>query len=399
LDYNYCDECRQVKREHCRAAMTKDKVTIGFVRRGFSASGGAENYLKRLAAGVAAAGYEAHLFTSEDWPASEWNFGLITRLRARSPVAFADRIEAARLEKRCHLLVSLERIWRCDVYRAGDGVHRAWLQHRRKMLTPLRQLTAGFRRKHRDIVRLEEALFRDRAAGRVIANSRMVKNEIAAFYNYPPEKIELIYNGVPLDAFRPSTELRAAQRSLLGLSEHDIALLFVGSGWERKGLRQAVQALEACSAPRLQLFVAGRGNEREFRARGVHFCGVVRDMPALYAAADIFVLPTFYDPFSNACLEALAAGLPVITTRANGFHEIIEQGVHGAIIDEASDVEAIARTIKFWSEPARRKEARPAILERASQFDISKNVDRTLAVLLQEAAASADAASGKMRKT
>jgi UDP-glucose:(heptosyl)LPS alpha-1,3-glucosyltransferase len=117
----------------------------------------------------------------------------------------------------------------------------------------------------------------------------------------------------------------------------------------------------------------------------------------LYAAADIFLLPTLYDPFSNACLEALASGLPVITTRDNGFSEIIENGVHGSIINDASEIDAIRQALLFWSDPERRRAARTAIVERASRFDITRNVEGVLDVLNH--LPKADAVSGKIRKT
>ena len=119
------------------------------------------------------------------------------------------------------------------------------------------------------------------------------------------------------------------------------------------------------------------------RGRHVSRLGAVRDLPALYSAADIFLLPTIYDPFSNACLEALAAGLPVITTRANGFCEIIDHGFHGSILEAASDVVQLRTALLFWSDPERRGEARRVILQRAAHFDISVNVERTLEVLHQ----------------
>src|SRR6185436_2531806 len=100
-----------------------------------------------------------------------------------------------------------------------------------------------------------------------------------------------------------------------------------------------------------RLFVAGRGRGRKVGGRAVQHLGAVRDLPGLYAAADIFLLPTLYDPFSNACLEALASGLPVITTRDNGFSEIIENGVHGSIINDASEIDAIREALLFWSDP------------------------------------------------
>jgi UDP-glucose:(heptosyl)LPS alpha-1,3-glucosyltransferase len=105
----------------------------------------------------------------------------------------------------------------------------------------------------------------------------------------------------------------------------------------------------------------------------------------LYAAADIFILPTIYDPFSNACLEALACGLPVITTRSNGFTEIIEDGVHGSIIDDPSKLIGLRDAIRFWSDPFRRNTARVTNAQRASEFDISKNVAQTLEILTRVA--------------
>ncbi len=110
--------------------MPSNHLTIGFVRRGFSSSGGAEAYLKRLAAGVVEKGHQVRLYASKEWPADEWAFGPITRLAAGSATAFADEMEKLAPRSECDVLMSLERIWRCDVYRAGDGVHRAWLERR-----------------------------------------------------------------------------------------------------------------------------------------------------------------------------------------------------------------------------------------------------------------------------
>jgi UDP-glucose:(heptosyl)LPS alpha-1,3-glucosyltransferase len=111
------------------------------------------------------------------------------------------------------------------------------------------------------------------------------------------------------------------------------------------------------------------------------------------AAGDIFILPTVYDPFSNASLEAMAAGLPVITTRANGCSEIIEPKVHGSVVDRPDDVKALSDALHFWSDESRRLTARPALLERATQFDLSRNVAHTMEVLLHSRE-SAESTSG-----
>ncbi len=220
----------------------------------------------------------------------------------------------------------------------------------------------------------------------------MVKDEIIELYGYPAEWIEVVYNGVPVEQFRFTAEERARSRAALDLAEDDVAVLFVGSGWERKGLAPALRAVDEIDDPKLNLFVAGRGNERAYPSRHARFLGEIDDLAALYRAGDLFVLPTIYDPFSNACLEALAAGLPVITTDANGFAEIITEGEHGSVV-EVGQAKPLADAIRFWSHGERRKAARPAILERAGHFDISHNIARTIEILRQ-VAARAEGTSG-----
>jgi UDP-glucose:(heptosyl)LPS alpha-1,3-glucosyltransferase len=380
------------------------KLTITFVRRGYSPSGGAENYLKRLAQGIVDLGHEAQLIATDDWPINEWSFGPVTQVKANSALGFADELEKLRPQLRCDVLMSLERIWRCDVYRAGDGVHQAWLNRRRKFEMPLQRFVRGVNRKHQEILQLEESLFAKGGAGRVIANSEMVKKEIVDLYRYPADKIDIVRNGVPLEQFRFDPALREQSRADLKLKPDEIALLFAGSGWERKGLRFAIEAIELCRDRKLRLLVAGRGDargykpKRFFTAEPVRFLGEIADLRSIYAAADIFILPSIYDPFSNACLEALASGLPVITTRDNGFSEIIENCVHGSVVDRPNDVSALRDAIRFWSDETRRADARSTINERASQFDMVTNVAATLKILFQSAASSSSS-RGSIRKT
>jgi UDP-glucose:(heptosyl)LPS alpha-1,3-glucosyltransferase len=215
----------------------------------------------------------------------------------------------------------------------------------------------------------------------------MVKDEIVRWYGYPADDIDVVYNGVPRQLFEIHEQERMKSRERLGLGAEDTVVLFVGSGWERKGLRFAIEAVTKSS--NLKLVVAGRGDARKLATPRVQFLGVVSDLRALYGAADIFLLPTIYDPFSNACLEALAAGLPVITTKANGFSEIMENGRHGTVIDEPQDVAAISDALQFWSEPDRRREARSENLALAQRFDISTNVEATLRIATQIAASAA----------
>jgi UDP-glucose:(heptosyl)LPS alpha-1,3-glucosyltransferase len=372
--------------------MTRN-LSIVFVRRGYSPTGGAEAYLKRLASGVTEAGHDAQLVATNDWPDAEWPFGSITRLNAKSPIGFANELERMRTELRCDVLFSLERVWSCDVYRAGDGVHHAWLDRRRKFELPLKRFVRSLSSKHQDLLRLEQSFFSNDNTRRVIAGSQMVKDEIVNFYRYPADNIDIVRNGVPLEKFRFDPELREKTREELNLKSDQTALLFAGSGWERKGLLFAIEAAALCGDRKMRLLVAGRGYARLYKTRRlrfwreepVQFLGEVADMLRVYAAADIFILPTIYDPFSNACLEALACGLPVITTRSNGFSEIIENGVHGSIVDHAGDLLALRDAIRLWSDPSRSAAARSTNRQLAAQFDISQNIKETLAILCSAA--------------
>src|SRR5205823_3561194 len=139
-------------------------------------------------------------------------------------------------------------------------------------------------------------------------------------------------------------------------------------------------------------------NRNRFRSRRAVFFGQVSDIRPFLAAADIFLLPTWYDPFSNACIEAMAAGIPVVTTRANGCSEIIQDKVHGSIVERPSDVAGLTRALRFWSDESRRKDAQMELLEHATEFDLSRNVSLTLKTLL-DYLASAESTSGKIRKT
>jgi UDP-glucose:(heptosyl)LPS alpha-1,3-glucosyltransferase len=353
-------------------------MKIGLVRRGFSRTGGAEAYLRRFADAAADAGHRIVLFT-ERWPEEEWPFEHVA-IESHSPRTFAEAIDKSRARDQCDFLFSLERIFTCDCYRAGDGVHASWLERRAKYEPFWKPWFRRFSRKHREMLALEKELFGSRGARTVIANSELIRDEIVEHFRYPAAKIQVIHNGVP--AFTGTAEDRASRRHSLGLKDGDCAVLFAGSGWERKGLRFAVEAMNEAKLDQAKLLIAGRGNPHALpRCAQARFLGPVKDMPPLLAAADVFILPTIYDPFSNACLEALAAGLPVITTAQNGFSEIIESGVEGEIVAEPDDVKGLATAIQEWSDPMRRASAKPRLEVLGRRYTIAENVRQTLATI------------------
>jgi UDP-glucose:(heptosyl)LPS alpha-1,3-glucosyltransferase len=354
-------------------------VNIGLVRRGFSHTGGAENYIKRLGRALADAGHQATLYSTMDWPPAEWLYGKLIRVRASSPNRFARAVQACRQPD--EMLYSLERILQCDCYRAGDGVHKLWLERRVAHEPGWRTLFRFLNRKHAELLGLERTMFEQGGARHVIANSRMVRNEIMRTFGYPPEKITVVYNGLPEAHFKKRPQSRMEMRQRWGLRDKVVAILFAGSGWDRKGLKYAVGAVNGIADANAQLVVAGKGKTHGYTSSKVRFLGPVSDMQSLLTAVDLFVLPTVYDPFSNACLEALSYGLPVITTATNGFAEIIEPGVHGAVIDRAEDIPALRHALEEWLQPTRRESARGQCYEIARRYTMNTNVEQTLRVL------------------
>ncbi len=356
-------------------------MRIGLVRRGYSASGGAEAYLFRFADAARAAGHEPVLVCGGAWPGDVWTHERIV-VAGKTPGEFADRLAERRAGGGWDVLFSLERVWACDVYRAGDGVHSAWLDRRAPFESAWRGWFRKLQRKHREIIELECALFTG-GTRRVIANSQMVKDEIIRLYGTPAEDVHVIHNGVPIHPAEPGAREKA--RAALGLAPAEYVALFAGTGWDRKGLRHAVAAVNALKIP-ITLLVAGRGGRGEQRglpqSDRVRFLGALpgEKLRAVLAAADVFILPTIYDPFSNACIEALAAGLPVITTTANGFAEIIAHSAEGHAV-APGDTRALADALASWADPARREAMRPRLLEKAARFSVEENLARTLEVI------------------
>jgi UDP-glucose:(heptosyl)LPS alpha-1,3-glucosyltransferase len=127
--------------------------------------------------------------------------------------------------------------------------------------------------------------------------------------------------------------------------------------------------------------VAGTDKKKLDSSGRIRFLGPVREMASVYAGADLFILPTVYDPFSNACLEALSFGLPVITTPLNGFAEIMVPGVHGDIVRDPANIDGLVAAILEWKDLAKRATARPACIELAQAHSMEGNVKATLRLL------------------
>jgi UDP-glucose:(heptosyl)LPS alpha-1,3-glucosyltransferase len=155
-----------------------------------------------------------------------------------------------------------------------------------------------------------------------------------------------VYNGVDLERFHPLNRprYREAARAEAAIPAGVFTVLFVGSGFARKGLATAIEAFAAFSDRGSRFIVVGKGDARSYQSAAarlavgerVVWLGARADLERWYAAADIVVLPSRYEPFGNVHLEALAAGLPIVASSRAGGAEVIEEGVNGSIVDPMS---------------------------------------------------------------
>ena len=192
----------------------------------------------------------------------------------------------------------------------------------------------------------------------ILALSRMVAGDYMHYHDVQPEQIRLIYNGVDTGRFSPAhrAKYRDKLRGRLGIAEDEVLLLFVGHDFQRKGLATAIRAVGRLAAEGNPVRLAVVGGRKSFRhshlakrckvQAAVDFIGTISDPVPFYAAADVYVLPTFYDPCSLGVLEAAASGLPSVTTRFNGAGEMLTQGKNGYLADDPSDDEELAHYLR-----------------------------------------------------
>jgi UDP-glucose:(heptosyl)LPS alpha-1,3-glucosyltransferase len=334
-------------------------VKLAIVRQRYNPFGGAERIVSRLLPYLEKRGTEVTLIARND---EGWGARRVLRVdpfyvgslwRDRS---FARAARTAWMREGFDLVQSHERIPGCDIYRAGDGVHRRWLEIRRETASVWERTKLAASPYHRYLCRAEKALFEHPRLRAVICNSKMVRDEIRRAFRIDPEKLHVIYSGVDLDYFQPRerAQRRGAARADLGCRPRDTVFVLVGSGFSRKGLGAAIEALRRASNDAFWLVVVGRDREEnrfreQARAAGLEartrFVGGQDDVRALYAAADCFILPSRYDPFPNTALEALAMGLPAIVSSSCGAAEVIEPGVNGWVCraDDAAQLGALMR--------------------------------------------------------
>ncbi|HTP48158.1 MAG TPA: glycosyltransferase family 4 protein [Casimicrobiaceae bacterium] len=354
-------------------------MRLAIIRQRYTPYGGAERFVEAALEALLERGIAITLYT-RDWP--ETRLQLIEPILCNPPYigrlwrdwSFARAVCRSIARKPPELVQSHERLLCCDVYRAGDGVHAAWLQERLRGESALARWLMEWSPYHRYVLDMERRLFASPALRAVICNSKMVRDEIRERFGLPEERLHVIYNAVDSEVFSPQLrEHGAAVRAKLGVPEGATVFLLIGSGYVRKGVATAISALARLPSD-TYLFVAGhdkaRGGYKRLAqrlgvARRVALLGAHEDVRPFYGAADAFVLPTLYDPCPNAALEAMACGLPVITSDKCGAAELVLEHDAGFVCP-ARDVDSLAAHMTTLTDPAARAalgaRAREAVL-------------------------------------
>lgn len=206
----------------------------------------------------------------------------------------------------------------------------------------------------RQAVDYERRAYASPALREVIAVSRETAGEVRRFHRVGEERVTVVHNGSDPSVFDRARypDARASLRRELGVADDTVIALLIGT-YARKGLDTATLAV-ARASPSLHLAVAGSGDTAEAKRRAansglgnrLHLLGSRRDVAQLYAGADIFILPTRYEPFGMVIAEAMQAELPVVVSRCAGAAELIAPGVSGFVVDAADDVEGFASHLR-----------------------------------------------------
>jgi UDP-glucose:(heptosyl)LPS alpha-1,3-glucosyltransferase len=330
-------------------------MRIGLVCRHFLATkGGLEKYTLGLSEELARRGHEVHVFCNSAGPVADVRIHHVSMFPFTSPgknLSFALKASAAASASGVEVIQSMERIWTQDIFRASDGINPVQMQE--KYPNPLWRAfkAAGPRRQVLSL--LERRIFQKGGARRILTNSVLVKDQIMRHYRLPAKKITVIYNSVDTDRFNPAVKnaCRRRVRDRFGIDPGQRLILFMGNDFQRKGLFLLIKAVASISDAGIKVLVAGSDAPGPYRrlagqagiADRILFIGHQPHPEALYGAADLFVLPTRYDAFANVCLEAMACGTPVITTRSNGAAEIIDNQNDGYVLKTWQAEELAAR--------------------------------------------------------
>jgi UDP-glucose:(heptosyl)LPS alpha-1,3-glucosyltransferase len=356
-------------------------------------TGGTERYLNHLAQYLCEQGHDVTIVCRSHRQAPHPRVRFVKlRSFALGPAwrrwAFARAVERHLQAHAYDVVLGLGKTWSQDVIRLGGGCHQTFLD------AMADQGLTRPRLNDRVALAIERRAFHNPGCRRIIANAHMVKRDVLARYGLDPARIAVIHNGVDLDRFHPRvrTGEGRALRQAIGFNDEDCVFLFLGNGFSRKGLDLVLEAFPPVlrTFPQARLLIVGKDSRQSvYEARAaslglgaaVKFLGPRADAERCFGAADLYVLPTRYDPFANTTLEAMACGLPVITSDTNGGSELIRPGVYGEVISLRDGADGLSTHLQAWCNRERLRAASAAARAEAEQHGIESKMRAALDIL------------------
>lgn len=357
--------------------------------------GGGEKYTVDLCRELLKLGHEVHVFANRyQVDGCEGAiFHRVPMVRAISflkVLTFPAMVRRRLKREKFDLVYGLTQIYPQDVHFLGGGLQRVWLALKHPRPFPRR--LALIRPLNLALDALEKRIFQPNNYRRIIANSQLCRQQLVEHYQVPAGKIEVVYNGVDTDRFSPQVKerFRESVRSRYQLGSEEILLLFVAHNFARKGLGTIISALRMLKETQFsyRLLVVGAGKAGPFIRQAKEldvadrliFAGASSSIEQLYAGADILLLPTRYDPFASVCLEAMACGLPVITSKYNGAAEVIPD--KELVLDDPLESRDLAKKIFQLSSASVREEQGKSSREVACQLTMAEVGRRTETILV-----------------
>lgn len=374
-------------------------MKIALVVKDFlSERGGVERFACQFVAQSAIRGHELHVLANRWDRGKEGQFSLHHVPALRSPslaklISFPLNVQRVLNERGpFDIVFGLTPLFSMDVYRLGEGLHPEVLQYRYRL--PLHRAWKRMGLKSRYLLWMEKRMFSSGRIRKVITISESSRRQLLRHYDISEERVITIYNGVDLERFNPGVRgrFRGDLRRRWGIEEGELAVLFVGNDFRRKGLLPFLRSLALLQREgiRVKGLVVGRDSPRPFLKTcqqlgiggRVIFTGLMEHIEEAYAGADLFILPTLYDPFGFSCLEAMACGLPVITTTYAGASEIVRSGENGKVVP-SPEPNALARAIGEWQRKGAWETINESSWEVAQGLSLERNTEAILSLFAQ----------------
>ncbi|HVA80464.1 MAG TPA: glycosyltransferase family 4 protein [Candidatus Binataceae bacterium] len=296
--------------------------------------------------------------------------------RSLAMARFAYAAPAAARRDGAELVLSFARTIGADLLRSGGGAHVSYVRESRRWRGAPRALAMRVAPYHRVQMLVERLGFRSRSLKRVIAVSQMVADDLALTFGIPAQKMVTLYNGVNLEHFKPAPgpAVRSEIRIQFGIPRAAALAVFVGNGFARKGLRTVLAAWEGLRGDPYLIVVGNDRARGSFERRAMRlgiasrviFAGARPDVVRFFQAADLLAFPSLFEPFGNVALEAMACGIPAVTSAWCGVAEVMPPELQATVVDNPSDEIEVA--IRLGVTLKERETLAPIALAVARQF-------------------------------